>query len=102
MGEWEMGRWGDGENGRLGDWEIGSFLRFGKTWEDLGESGEKKCILFTYYLLLITYYLLLKSRMGRMGEWEMGKTWESLVYILISYFLLNQRMGRMGDGNSND
>ncbi len=25
------------------------------------------------YLLLITYYLLLKSWMGRVGEWEMGR-----------------------------
>ncbi len=71
-GEWGIGRMGDREigglGGRMGDGEIGSFLRLGKTWEDLGESGEKKCILFTYYLLLITYYLNLGW--GELGEWR--------------------------------
>ncbi len=43
MGEWE--------NGRMGKWKDK------EDKEDKGDLGEKKCILFTYYLLLITYYL---------------------------------------------
>ncbi len=81
--EWESGFLrmmrgddGNGESGRVGDWEIGSFLRQGKTWEKKSASY----LIITYYLLLITYYLIKDGENGRMGgmggmeDWEWGNT----------------------------